>query len=101
MSGPIDENPLLELLHEMITSLEPIETRIEGLYQFLKAKGIATDEELAPYMERAADANDVRWRAFRVRAETLMAEAIHPPREESSESAGSSGGFQQEKKPAA
>ncbi|HEY1678252.1 MAG TPA: hypothetical protein VGG04_11125 [Candidatus Sulfotelmatobacter sp.] len=101
MSGPVDENPLLELLHDMIDSIEPIESRVEALYQFVKAKGIATEKELAPYMEQAANANDVRWRAFRVRAEMLMSEAMNPPQEESVGEAGPGAEGDSGKKPAA
>jgi hypothetical protein len=85
MSESMNENPLHELLDEMISSLEPLETRIEAVYQFLKAKGMAADEELAPYLEQAGNASNVRWRAFRVRAESLMASAMNPPKQESNE----------------
>jgi hypothetical protein len=52
--------------------------------QFLKAKGLATDEEFAPFLEQAGNIANVRWRAVRVRAAALIAQAMKAE-EESSE----------------
>jgi hypothetical protein len=43
--------------------------------QFLKEKGIATDDDLKPYFEQATGASSVRWRAVRVRMERLLTAA--------------------------
>jgi hypothetical protein len=83
MSEIKDENPLQELLNAIISSLEPLEARSEAVYQFLKAKGVAIDKDFAPFLEEAANASNVRWRAFRVRAEALIAGAMKERKKES------------------
>jgi hypothetical protein len=64
-----------ELLNELGSSLETLETQNAALLQFLKDKGIVTDEQLAPYINQAGNASNVRWRAARVRLERIFASA--------------------------
>ncbi|MGA8300958.1 MAG: hypothetical protein WB817_15860 [Terriglobales bacterium] len=71
-----------ELLDELFSALEDLETQSAGILQFLKDKGLATDKELAPYLEEAANASEVRWRAARLRLDALLAAAIHDAEEE-------------------
>ncbi|MGB7640943.1 MAG: hypothetical protein WBL82_06645 [Terriglobales bacterium] len=71
-----------ELLHELFSAFEDLETQSAGVLQFLKGKGLATDEEIAPYLQQAADASNVRGRAARVRMEALLASAIADAEEE-------------------
>jgi hypothetical protein len=71
-----------ELLGELFSSIEDLETQSAGILQFLKGKGLATDEELAPYLRQAADASNVRWRAARIRMEALLASAIEDAKQE-------------------
>ncbi|MGH9641000.1 MAG: hypothetical protein ACRD3Q_01105 [Terriglobales bacterium] len=71
-----------QFLHELFSALEDLETQSAGILQFLKDKGLATDQELAPYLEAAANASEVRWRAARLRIETLLAGAIREAEEE-------------------
>lgn len=61
-----------ELLNELSSSLEKLETQNAALLQFLKDEGIVTDDQLVPYMIKAGNASDVRWRAARVRLERLI-----------------------------
>jgi len=61
-----------ELLNELGSSLEKLETQHAALFQFLKANGILTDDQFAPYLAEADKASDVRWRAARVRLESLF-----------------------------
>ena len=65
-------NPLKEVLDEFFTLLETLETHSAAVVQFLKDQGITTDEKLAPYLERAGNASNVKWRAARLRIEYLL-----------------------------
>ena len=71
-----------ELLDQLFSALEDLETQSAGILQFLKGKGLATDEELAPYLQQAADASNVRWLAARLRMDALLAAAIKDTEEE-------------------
>jgi hypothetical protein len=61
-----------ELLNELGSSLENLEAQQSALLQFLKEKGIVTDDQLAPYLNQAGNASNVRWRAARVRLERIF-----------------------------
>jgi hypothetical protein len=71
-----------KFLDELFSALEELETQSGGVVQFLKDKGLATEEELAPYMDAAAGASEVRWRAARLRMDALLAAAIKDAEEE-------------------
>ncbi len=72
----MDPSVAEELLDEVLPSLEALEAQNAAIAQFLRAKGIATDEQLAPYVEQAKNASSVRWRAARLRIERLLSTAI-------------------------
>jgi hypothetical protein len=72
----MDDSIVQEILHDLFSSLEALETQNTAILQFLKDKGIATDEELASHLEQAGNASGVRWRGVRVRADYLFASAI-------------------------
>jgi hypothetical protein len=74
-----------EILNELGSSLEALETQNAALLQFLKDKGIVTDEQLAPYINQAGNASNVRWRAARVRLEGIFASATKQEEEKTSE----------------
>jgi hypothetical protein len=78
----MDENVVREMLHELFTSLEALETQSSAIMQFLKDKGITNQEELAPYLERAGNASNVRWLAARVRMDHLLSSAMKIPEKE-------------------
>jgi hypothetical protein len=61
-----------EVLNTLFSHLEKLETQTEGLTLFLKEKKKVTDAQLAPYLEQAGKASNVRWRAARVRIEYLI-----------------------------
>ncbi len=64
-----------ELLNELGSSLENLETQQAALLQFLKDEGIVSDERLAPYLNQAGNASNVRWRAAHVRLEHIFSAA--------------------------
>ena len=68
-----EANPIAEIFDEMFTLLEDLETRNLAMLEYLKEQGGVSDEKLAPYLDRAAAASDVRWRAARARMEHLLA----------------------------
>src|SRR5260370_19319403 len=72
----MNESITQEILHELFSSLEALETQNAAILQFLNDKGIANEEELAPYFERAGNASSVRWRGVRVRIDYLLSSAM-------------------------
>jgi hypothetical protein len=72
----MDEKLIQEILDALFSSMEDLETRTQAVLQLLEQKGLATPEELAPHLEQAANASNVRWRAARVRINHLVSGAI-------------------------
>src|ERR1700681_3505527 len=64
--------PIQEILDELFSLLETLETQTLAVTQCLKDQGIATDEKLAPYLDRAGNASSVKWRAARARMQYLL-----------------------------
>ena len=62
-----------EVFHELFSHLERLEAQNDAIIQLLKEKKRVTDKVFAPYLEQAAKASDVRWRAARVRIDHLLA----------------------------
>ncbi|MDP9339266.1 MAG: hypothetical protein M3P45_10400 [Acidobacteriota bacterium] len=73
--------PIKEILEELFSLLETLETQSMAITQFLKDQGIATDEKLAPYVDRAGNASSVKWRAARARMQYLLS-PIHKEKKE-------------------
>jgi colicin import membrane protein len=71
----MDNKVIKEALNELLSSLEALETQSTAILQFLKEKRRVTDKQLAPYLEQAGKASDVKWRAARIRIEHLFAAA--------------------------
>ena len=82
----MNEDAAKEILVELFASLEASETQSGAIVQFLKAKGIASDEVLAPYFEEAGKASSVRWLAARARMEHLLTSALKNEEKASSQS---------------
>ena len=74
----MDQNIVQEMLRELFASLETLDTQTNAIRQLLKDKGIAPQQELAPYLEQAGNASSVRWLAVRVRMDSLLASAMKP-----------------------
>jgi hypothetical protein len=83
-----EKNPIAEIFDEMFTLLEGLETRSAAMLDYLQEQQGVTDEKLAPYLDRAAAASDVRWRAARARMEHLMAPKPKSPTEAANDSKG-------------
>src|SRR6202023_4336822 len=70
----MENNPstIKEILPQLFSLLETLETQSLALTQFLKDQGMATDEKLAPYLDRAGNTSSVKWRAARARMQYLL-----------------------------
>jgi len=76
----MNNDAIKEVLNELFSHLERLETQNEAILQFLKEKKRVTDKQLAPYLEQAGNASSVKWRAARVRIDHLL-EPEHPEKE--------------------
>jgi hypothetical protein len=76
----MNNEAMKEVLNDLFSHLERLETQTEAILQFLKEKKRVTDKQLAPYLEQAGNATGVRWRAARVRIEHLLSPE-HPEEE--------------------
>ncbi len=76
----MNNEAMKEVLNELFSHLERLETQSEAILQFLKEKKRVTDKQLAPYLEQAGNASNVRWRAARVRIDRLL-KPEHPEEE--------------------
>jgi hypothetical protein len=68
----LSDNPAQQVIEGLFPYFEGLETQTAAILQFLRDKGIATEEQLAPYLEQARTASGVKWRAARVRMEYLF-----------------------------
>lgn len=68
----MNNDAMKEVLNELFSHLERLETQNEAILQFLKEKKRVTDKQLAPYLEQAGNASNVKWRGARVRINHLL-----------------------------
>lgn len=68
------------ILDELFSSLETLETQTAAVLQFLKEKGGASEEQLAPYLEQAGRASSIKRGAARVRIDYLLSGITNPPK---------------------
>jgi hypothetical protein len=83
----MDETVLQEILDELFSALETLETQNGAMLQFLKNQGIAKDEEFATFLRDAGKASNVRWRATRARVNRLLTPKANEAAKEPSPSA--------------
>lgn len=99
----MNEDIVQEILHELLSSLETLETQSAAVLQLLKDKGLASEQELAIQLEKSGNASSVRWRAAQVRIDHLVSSALKTaereakqqpskPQEKSQESPTNTGG---------
>src|SRR5882762_5316880 len=95
-----NNNFVQEIFHDLFSSMEALETQNTAVLQFLKDKGIATDEELSSHLEQAENASSVRWRGVRVRADYLFASAAKAAEQAAERESPKPADTEQELKPA-
>lgn len=72
----MNSDTVKKLLDEFYPQLEALETQCTAIQQFLTDQRLATDEQLAPYLERAGKTSSVKWLANRLRMEHLLTSAV-------------------------
>lgn len=83
----MSDNPNEQIFSDLFRYLEVVETQNAAILQLLKDKKVVSEKKFASYLEQAAVASDVKWRAARVRMEHLLASAPEPKPEVKAEAA--------------
>lgn len=79
----MSEDSTKQIFSDLFRYLEVLETQNAAMLQFLKDKKVIKESQFGSYLEQAAAATDVKWRAARVRMEHLLAEVPQPKAEPS------------------
>jgi hypothetical protein len=80
----MDPDVIEQVLDQLLPALEATEAQTAALVQFLKAKGVLTEEEFAPFLEQAGNASNVRARVARVRIKKILSSALMNAKTEAS-----------------
>jgi hypothetical protein len=83
----MDEKLAQQILDELLEPIQDIETQSAAILALLKAKGLATDQDFAPYLEQASKGSSVRGVATRARIGRLLSAALMPVEEHDEEPA--------------
>lgn len=83
----MSENPNEQIFDDLFRYLEVLETQNAAILHLLKDKKVVSEKKFASYLEQAAVASDVKWRAARVRMEHLLASVPEPKPEVKAEAA--------------
>lgn len=68
----MDPEVLQQVLDELLPTLEAMEAQNAAILQFLKDRYILSDEDLAPFREKAGNASSVRWLGTRLRVKHIL-----------------------------
>jgi hypothetical protein len=68
----MDSEVLQQVLDELFPTLEAMESQNAAILQFLKDRYILSDEDLAPFLEKAGNASNVRWIGTRLRVKHIL-----------------------------
>ena len=74
----MSEDSTKQIFSDLFRYLEVLETQNAAMLQFLKDKNVIKESQFGSYLDQAAAATDVKWRAARVRMEHLLAEVPQP-----------------------
>jgi hypothetical protein len=72
----MEESIFNEVLDELFSALQSLETQTRALTQFLKDQNIVPADDFAPYLHQAGEASSIRWRAERIRINSLLTSAF-------------------------
>lgn len=75
------DNPTEQIFDDLFRHLEVLETQSGAILQILKDRGVVDEQQFAAYLEKAAVASDVKWRAARVRMEHLLTSTPEPAKQ--------------------
>lgn len=75
----MNDEVVKKVMGEFWPHFEVMETQCAAILQFLKDKGIATDEQLAPYLEQAGNTSYVKWLTTRLRVEHIFSSTPEEP----------------------
>ena len=95
---PMNEEFAKEILQELISSLEALETQTAAILQFLSEKKPANKKALATCLETASQASSIRWRASRARIDHLLSSVIKSVEEETRKESAKTAEADREKK---
>lgn len=83
----MDPKVIDEILDALLTPLETAESRSAALLELLRESGTIADEQLAPFLEQAENASEIKSRALRLRLKRILTSVIPQPEQSKKEGA--------------